>query len=218
MEAYAQLGQRSAALRQYEELTSTLRRELGTEPLAATQALHARIVHGELTTVETPTPARSVAPIHHKSSSGPFVGRIRETALLNEALQKAEHGPAQIVLLSGELGIGKSTLWQHWAQKVEATKTVLTTRLSRIDAGIALCAFGHSFWHKGSSATDHTRRFTRRGAVVDGAIATASADTRSAPVLAKRYSPPARRRAPQTLRSICAMLTRPLRTAAYSLF
>jgi DNA-binding CsgD family transcriptional regulator/tetratricopeptide (TPR) repeat protein len=44
------------------------------------------------------------------AASGPLVGRVAELAVLNEAIERAAAGSAQVVAISGEGGIGKSRL------------------------------------------------------------------------------------------------------------
>lgn len=136
MEAHAQLGQRADSLRQYDTLRTTLERELNVAPLPETKALRTRILGGELVPHDTSTlsssPDHQLASIStsrpHRRLRGPFVGRQRECNSLDEAYQAAAGGRLQIVLLSGELGIGKSTLWQQWSAGLPPETIVLDTR------------------------------------------------------------------------------------------
>ena len=48
LEGYAQLGEVDRALRAYEHCRSTLARELGADPSPSTQALHLRVLRGEV--------------------------------------------------------------------------------------------------------------------------------------------------------------------------
>lgn len=132
MEAYAHLGRRTDALRQYDTLRAVLEQALGIAPLPDTQALRAKILGGELAppvvgvagpAAETPPRRRERARPHR-----PFVGRRSEHAALDEAVRLAADDQLQIVQIDGELGIGKSTLWQHWSAGLPSTITVLEAR------------------------------------------------------------------------------------------
>ena len=133
MEAHARLGERPEALRQYDLLRKILTRELSVEPLPETESLYAAIVNGDLQMAEATT---SVAPSRPRRAratdsprpSLPFVGRQSERAALDEELQRAASGLARVVLFSGELGIGKSRLWQAWSATLPSEMIVLETR------------------------------------------------------------------------------------------
>jgi class 3 adenylate cyclase/tetratricopeptide (TPR) repeat protein len=53
-------------------------------------------------------------------SQVPFVGRTAELALLHSRLQKARHGEPQVILLSGDAGMGKSRLAREAAAIAES--------------------------------------------------------------------------------------------------
>ncbi len=136
MEAHARLGQRAEAQRQYAVLTGVLERELGLEPLPATTALLQQIMDN---TLAEPPPAAQAAPpasrpgpalIQRTSPTAtmPFIGRDRELARLNAALQTAAAGAARVVIISGEIGIGKSRLWSEWSASLADEYTILPMR------------------------------------------------------------------------------------------
>ena len=54
----------------------------------------------------------------HLVSITAFVGREQEVALLNDRWQQAVHGEGQVVLLSGEAGIGKSRIVETFSQHI----------------------------------------------------------------------------------------------------
>ncbi len=119
MEALARRGDRAAALRQYERLRATLDRELGATPDAESEAVHDGIVRGAMapaTRPALPPPPRPAPPPRQ-----PFVGRAHELGALDAEWELAARGQARAVVLSGELGIGKSRLWQTWAASLPAT-------------------------------------------------------------------------------------------------
>lgn len=139
MEAHARLGQRPEALRQYETLRALLDHELGVEPLPATEELRAAIVSGEIGPAPSmpPTPRadrHECRPLRPEPSSTPFVGREQELDALDSELTQASSGHARVVLLTGEIGIGKSRLWQAWTDRQLPEVALLETRCAEATA------------------------------------------------------------------------------------
>jgi DNA-binding SARP family transcriptional activator/tetratricopeptide (TPR) repeat protein len=96
-------GRPGAALLAYRGLSDTLRRHLGIDPSAATQALHLAVLRSELADdAAAADPADVVA--------GPVVGRDAELATLRRAWDAAAAGRSGLWVVSGEAGIGKSAL------------------------------------------------------------------------------------------------------------
>jgi DNA-binding SARP family transcriptional activator len=133
MEAHARLDERAEALRQYDLLRTVLAQELGVEPLPETETLRQAIVDGNLqpatrpaAVVPLPAPRRPAGPAQTRQR--PFVGRQTECVALDEALDLATNGQMKAIFLTGELGIGKSRLWQAWSARLPASYTVLETR------------------------------------------------------------------------------------------
>ncbi|HBY97824.1 MAG TPA: hypothetical protein DEP84_28435 [Chloroflexi bacterium] len=132
MEAHARLGERPEALRQYDVLRAVLDRELGVEPLAETDALRLAIMSGDLQPAAR-TGRAGPGPFRRQHLAGgsvrtPFVGRRVERAVLEAEFQLATSGQARVVLLIGEVGIGKSRLWHEWAAPLAANSVVLESR------------------------------------------------------------------------------------------
>ena len=73
-----------------------MQRELGVEPSAATREAYEALL--------------PVAPGSPSPAGPPFVGRVPERARLSELWRASERGGAQLVLVTGEPGIGKSRL------------------------------------------------------------------------------------------------------------
>jgi len=96
MRTYAEAGNRSAALRQFERLNVALA-EVGLQPGAETLALHEELARG---------PA-AVAPVPERS---PMVGRDSELATARAALRRASDGRGGVLIVSGEPGVGKTRL------------------------------------------------------------------------------------------------------------
>lgn len=126
IEAALRLGQRGQASQQYVILTETLRRELGVEPLPETRMRYEAL----LASATAAPPARMAAARAAEDAAElppdpAFVGRTAELAALDAELSRAARGEARVVLISGELGIGKSALWRHWLATRAAGATAL---------------------------------------------------------------------------------------------
>jgi len=89
---------RATALRAYHTCVSTLQRELGVEPGPATREAYERLLKIE-SSLEVSLGA-----------TFPLVGRDREWAQLQSAWRSASAGHAQLAILIGEGGIGKTRL------------------------------------------------------------------------------------------------------------
>ncbi len=146
MTAFASQGQRSEALRQFEHLRTLLKREFEVDPLPETVALRERIAALPSEPIRTePLPAQPQRAIPQPSvpakygalltahatltpRNPPFIGRQEQVAALDLAYQQTLGGVRKVVLLSGEMGIGKSRLWQMWSSRLPADQLVLETR------------------------------------------------------------------------------------------
>jgi Nif-specific regulatory protein len=97
----------------------------------------------EISGMRSPDYERSLAG--NLISSADFAGRKRELFLLNQAFQQAQDNGNQVVLISGEPGIGKSSLLKEFVSRIELEQgLVLDLRLS-----------------KGISLETHRRKITR---------------------------------------------------------
>ena len=114
MHLHAARGDRAAALRIYHKCTSVLDRELGTEPSRATREVYEHLMHVEEKV------ASQVAPQPAKLIRTPMVGRRPEWIQLQTAWRQISTRGIHMVLLSGEVGIGKTRLAEElmaWASR-----------------------------------------------------------------------------------------------------
>jgi DNA-binding SARP family transcriptional activator len=110
MRFYALRGDRAAALRTYHTCATLLERELTTEPGQATRQVYERLLQAN---ASSPPMLAAAAP---RSTGIPLVGRQAEWGQMQAAWSRATNGQPQLVLLSGEAGIGKTRL----AEELEA--------------------------------------------------------------------------------------------------
>jgi DNA-binding SARP family transcriptional activator len=131
MTLYAASGQRSLAMRQYQECQRVLGRELGVAPEESTTLLYRRIGRGEAAeesadalagsagdaALDAPGRTRTRGAEAAPSPAPPrLVGREREWPELVAALARARSGARHVVLLRGEPGIGKTVLAEELAE------------------------------------------------------------------------------------------------------
>lgn len=102
MSALARVGQRSAALAQYQSCRRVLEKELGVEPAAETTALYEQIRDAE---------SRPAGNLPVRATS--FIGREAELAEIGVRLANAD---CRVLTLVGEGGAGKSRLALQAAQ------------------------------------------------------------------------------------------------------
>ncbi|MDR7555822.1 MAG: BTAD domain-containing putative transcriptional regulator [Armatimonadota bacterium] len=103
MRLYALSGERAAALHVYHTCVTVLRHELGAEPDPATQDMYRRLLEVEAGEVRPPGLAASF----------PLVGREQEWQRLLSIWHGAANGHAQLAIISGEAGIGKTRLGEE---------------------------------------------------------------------------------------------------------
>jgi DNA-binding SARP family transcriptional activator len=118
MRLYALTGNRSEAIRCYSLCVSLLDRELGVEPDTVTQALYARLLC-------TPVVQEKLLPAVTANQAAPLlIGRRDEWQQMRKVWQVTTTGVAQVLLMSGEAGIGKTCLateFVRWAERLGYT-------------------------------------------------------------------------------------------------
>jgi predicted ATPase len=118
MRLHFAVGDRGAALHAYDTCRAILSTHLQTEPTPDTVALASRI-----RAVAPPRRKEVPTPVLVLSSAslldGPLLGRTAELSTLIKLYHAARRGQTQIVLLEGEVGIGKTRLateFLSWAE------------------------------------------------------------------------------------------------------
>jgi DNA-binding SARP family transcriptional activator len=103
MRLYDAVGDRAHAVRVYHACAAELERELGLDPSPLTREVYEALLPG---------PAEAPARLPHGGQAGtlPLVGRAAERARLAALWHTSESGRAQLVLVGGEPGIGKTRL------------------------------------------------------------------------------------------------------------
>jgi len=106
-------GDRARAVRAYHVCATTLAGELGIEPSPETRAIYESLVGATPADAVRPaaaSQAETSASRGQLSGTSPFVGRVAEQARLAAAWRDAAAGRAQLVLVTGEAGVGKTRL------------------------------------------------------------------------------------------------------------
>jgi DNA-binding SARP family transcriptional activator len=136
IELYTLDGDRGAALRQFERCVTVLERELGVSPLPETQRAYQAAVQGrqaaQVAPVAVPPPRWTTFPSLH----APMVGRHRPLRHLQQACDRARLGQGQVILISGEPGIGKSRLIQEFATGLQDQATVVSGNSHETERGL----------------------------------------------------------------------------------
>jgi len=103
-------GDRARALRTYHACAATLERELSVEPSAATRRAYAALLPPSAEPATEPAAGRT-GPLGRP----PLVGRDAQRARLTGLWRAAEGGGAQLVLVTGEPGAGKTRLVEEFS-------------------------------------------------------------------------------------------------------
>ncbi len=124
---YAWTGNRSGALRQYEECVRVLEDQLDVPPEEATAELSKAIEEGCAPPPRTPDRLADLPPSAPSFLEGEepverpiFVARDRELAQLDGFLDTALTGRGQVAFVTGDAGCGKTALIQEFAWRAQA--------------------------------------------------------------------------------------------------
>lgn len=120
MQALHRTGRQGEALAAYRRAHRLLARELGIEPNARLQQLHADILQRTAPSVGRPqvVTRRDRAPRQLPHAAPDFTGRAEETARIRDALGDPSTQAVPIVLVTGMGGAGKTALVMHSVQPV----------------------------------------------------------------------------------------------------
>ena len=102
MSVHDAAGDRAGAVRVYHECAATLQRELGVEPSAVTRSAYAALTRSDQPVDDVEEAVRV--------SGAALVGREPEWDQLIRCWRDAEDGRSQLVLVTGEAGVGKTRL------------------------------------------------------------------------------------------------------------
>ena len=132
---HARTGDRAAALEQYRACVRTLSRELGVAPLQETAELYEQVNDGRLTAFGPPAAAPPRAT-RAEPAQLPLTGREAELAALAHAHAAASPN-GHLAVIEGEAGVGKTRLFEDFAQSARAASAiVLATCCHDDEAGL----------------------------------------------------------------------------------
>ena len=159
MRALVAAGNTAEALRTYDELRRLLAQELGSAPGAETQALHRRLLGG----IEDEPAGRplSDAPRGGRPEPNgiplpswlmprrrsPFVGRAQELERLRRLWDGVQEGTAELVLVGGEPGVGKTRLATEFAQRAHSDGALVLYGRADEESGTELGPFAEALRH-----------------------------------------------------------------------
>jgi DNA-binding SARP family transcriptional activator len=128
METLARAGQRRAAIEQFESYAQTLQDE-GIDLDDETAEIYQAIFENRLGTVDS----MPVADAERRPESNPdwvLAGRTSEIEDLDRAWSDTMNGRGRVVMITGEAGIGKTTLAREYCRRISTgTVRVVSSRL-----------------------------------------------------------------------------------------
>ncbi|MDK9699016.1 MAG: AAA family ATPase [bacterium] len=168
--AYNMQGKNSAAIRQYNYYVTVMKREHNLPPQPEAVKIIDEIRRGEPTQpppIEAggstkPPPEPELEPIEEPvipelvtqpttdysvaaPESSPFVGRVQELSTLAQLQQQIIAGEGQALIISGEMGIGKTRLLNRFFEQLPANFVVAITETQEISSTQPLDLFDRLF-------------------------------------------------------------------------
>lgn len=125
MRLFAQAGDHASAIQQYRQCAEMLERELGLKPMPETEALYQRIVE------ESQQRVGRLGPIVQPEKV--FVGRSDSLRELDVKWAEVLQGQTQSAIVTGESGIGKTRLVEHWLEGVHHRGVILRGHCYEVD-------------------------------------------------------------------------------------
>lgn len=117
-------GQESAALTAYGQAREAFVEALGAEPGSKLRELHQMMLEGRPAEDRAPVPSADRHRHGTTSQTAGIIGRARELALLDQAWSRSRAG-IQVVTITGEPGIGKSHLGEHFLRAAAGADAVV---------------------------------------------------------------------------------------------
>lgn len=124
---YARMGQREAALQQFQKCRELLQRELAVEPSEELIALHQEIMGGLLTSGIAVSSAAKFVLSTLEIRPVAAIGRQEELEKLHAAWVQTQHDRVAVVLIEAEAGGGKTHLMTDFASQI-VTRCYLAAR------------------------------------------------------------------------------------------
>lgn len=126
MRAYCHLGQRKAALEQYNRCRQILLDELDAQPTGETTSLYQAILAGQFAIGSPPEISPIALRLPTQVGRSPLditapsrlVGREQEMAFLENCWERAQAGKGSLALIGGEVGVGKTRLVEEFANRI----------------------------------------------------------------------------------------------------
>lgn len=172
MVQFAHSGSKHRALRQYQTLSDLLREELHAEPSEDTRALYESLLGAPAESPEAVAPADGAPqqprhspvvfePGHHARQVSPTFGRDDELETAQELIDGAQEGRGSAVLISGEIGVGKTHFVQQMLADAEDQGFLTaTSRCSELESSSAYQAFRDVLRQLNGAGTEDLVRYS----------------------------------------------------------
>jgi DNA-binding SARP family transcriptional activator/tetratricopeptide (TPR) repeat protein len=125
MAAHLTAGRPASALAAYGRVRARLAEDLGVPPTAETETMYGRALAAADGDASTPATDPTASPPD-------VVGRTKEIAALDDALAAVTQTGGALVVVEGDVGIGKTTLVEAWSRRAERVAVVLRGRCDEL--------------------------------------------------------------------------------------